>query len=191
MPKFYHKRYIYWIPLFLFSCFSKGAKIGNEAPELKPMRWWNREIPSLHSLKSKVVLIRWWTDQCHFCEASADALNEWHQELEDSGLVVLGIYHPKPAPRILEDNEVYEYIREKNFTFPNAEDAQWVNLTRYRTENELKEFTSVSFLLDKQGIIRYIHPGGEYHKEYKEGHDDCVLQFQVMDSMIRFLLKEK
>ncbi|MBK7232242.1 MAG: TlpA family protein disulfide reductase [Saprospiraceae bacterium] len=191
MPKFKNKRYLCWIPLFIFSCFSKGTKIGNEAPELAPMRWWNREIPSLHSLKSKVVFIRWWTDQCQFCEASADALNEWHQELADSGLVVLGVYHPKPAPRILEDNEVYDYIREKNFTFPIAEDAQWTNLTKYRTENELSEFTSVSFLLDKKGIIRYIHPGGEYHKEYKDGHDECVRQFHVIDSLIRVLLKEK
>ncbi|MBK9270845.1 MAG: redoxin domain-containing protein [Saprospiraceae bacterium] len=174
----------------LIGCIPKGAQLGKPAPELVSMRWWNKEIPSLRSLQSKVVLIRWWTDECIFCIASADALNEWHQTLSDSGLVVLGIYHPKPAPRKLEENEVYEYIKDKNFTFPIAEDAQWKNLNRYWLEDGPKDFTSVSFLLDKKGVIRYIHEGGEYHKDFVEGHSECIRQFNRIDSTIRVLLNE-
>jgi len=179
-----------YIFLFLLSGCT-GTENYQPAPEWTPMRWWNQEIPDLASLKGKTVLIRWWTDGCEYCIASADALNHWHETLADSGLQVIGMYHPKPEPRPLEDNEVYDYIRDKGFRFAVAEDADWSNLKRYWLDQGPKEFTSVSFLIDHKGMIRYIHPGGEYHRDSISGHEHCLQQYHLMDSIIRVLIREQ
>jgi peroxiredoxin len=175
--------------LLLLAC--APVETTRQAPEWTAMRWWNQEIPSLASLQGKTVLVRWWTDGCEFCTASADALNNWHASLADSGLQVIGMYHPKPEPRPLEDNEVYDYIREKGFQFAVAEDADWTNLKRYWLDQGPKEYTSVSFLIDRKGRIRYIHPGGEYHRDSLPGHERCVQEYHALDSMIRLLIRER
>jgi hypothetical protein len=41
-------------------------------------------------------------------------------------------------------------------------------------------YTSVSFLLDREGVIRYIHPGGEYVK----GDDE----YRRLESQIEYWL---
>lgn len=169
---------------------SKVLQRGDMAPEWSPMKWWNSDSLSLKNLKGKIVLIRWWTNGCQYCIQSAEALNDWYSTYRDSGFIVVGMYHPKPFPRELESNEVYFYLREKEFLFPIAEDAQWVNLTNYWLHSGNKEYTSVSFLLDQNGIIRWIHPGGEYHKNAEIGHESCLRDYLSLDSAIVALLRE-
>ena len=52
------------------------------------------------------------------------------------------------------------WAREFGFTFPVAIDRDWATLRRWWLDGHRRAFTSVSFLIDRQGIIRYIHPGG-------------------------------
>jgi peroxiredoxin len=181
-----------WIQLFFIctfilpnlSCQKRQFHTGDEAPQLVPVSWLQSEPLSLKDLKGKVVLIRWWTDECMYCVQSADALNEWNSKFKDSGLVVIGMYHPKPVPRICKPDEVLDYIVEKNFSFPIAIDDQWKNLKQFWLNGNNSGFTSVSFLIDRQGIIRYIHPGGEYHKEMEEGHEPCVRAYNEIQALI-------
>jgi hypothetical protein len=51
----------------------------------------------------------------------------------------------------------------------------------------------VSFVIDKRGIIRYVHPGVEFHEAAAgegPGHDACHAQFHDIEQTIVRLLAE-
>lgn len=104
------------------------------------------------------------------------------------GLQVIGIYHPKPSGRWNGD-EVVAAVKEKEFTFPVAIDGDWKTLKRWGWQPGTA--TSVSFLLDKQGIIRYVHPGVEFHEGDRGGlptHEACNRDAHFIDAEIARLL---
>lgn len=178
------------ISFFLCACFRNDLKIGDPAPELYTIDWLNTTPLKLDKIEHKFILIRWWTDQCQFCENSADALNEWHEMYADSGLLVIGMYHPKPEPKDCDPEEIRFYVQEKAFHFPIGIDEYWKNLKQYWWHGSPKKFTSVSFLIDPQKKIRYIHSGGEYHKQNAEGHEKCVQDYYQLERQIQLALRE-
>jgi thiol-disulfide isomerase/thioredoxin len=107
-----------------------------------------------------VVLVRWFmSTDCPYCSATAPALNQLHEDYAGRGLVVVGMYHHKnPTP--LDVRAVRGWARDFGFQFPVAIDRDWRNLRRWWLDAGPRQFTSVSFLLDRDGIIRHIHPGG-------------------------------
>lgn len=183
---------LYFLLLILTSsCQTHELSIGSPAPELVSVQWIQSPPLKLKDLKGKVVLLRWWTDECIFCINSADALNEWYQMYADSGLVIIGLYHPKPEPKTCNPEDVREYAGDKEFHFPIAIDDQWLNLKKFWLNNRKRDFTSASFLIDRNGIIRYIHPGGEYHKEFSEGHQKCVDDYNALQTNLIQCIRTK
>jgi peroxiredoxin len=166
--------------------------LGTTPPEWQLEQWQHSKPLALKDLKGKVVLVRWWTaGGCPFCAATAPALNEFHERYQGQGLVVIGVYHHKGAQPLAE-GEVEEAARKLGFKFPVAVDPiqgnaappqSWRTLRKWWLEGGAREFTSVSFLLDRQGRIRHIHPGGQYVK----GDQD----YEAMKARIEELLKEK
>lgn len=157
---------------------------GTEADGWIVSDWINSQPLSLKDLSGKVVLVRWWTDpHCPYCTASAPALNEWHEAYRNKGLVVVGLYHHKSSIP-LEIQNIKEFSARFGFKFPVAIDRDWITLRKWwLNKNRKARWTSVSFLIDRNGIIRYIHPGGQYVK----GDDD----YAMLKSMIEELLTEK
>jgi len=77
--------------------------------------------------------------------------------------VVVGLYHHKSdAP--LTRNHVKEQARKLGFDFPVAIDANWETLRRWWLSKNKGGWTSVTFLLDRDGVIRHIHPGGAFYQ---------------------------
>jgi hypothetical protein len=58
---------------------------------------------------------------------------------------------------------VERYAKVFEFEFPIAIDPDWTTLRSWWL-NQDRRFTSVSFLIDRRGVIRYVHPGGQYVK---------------------------
>jgi len=142
--------------------------IGTKAPGWETKEWFNSKPLSLDQLKGKVVLVRWWTGpQCPYCAASADALNEFHAQYKDKGFTVVGLYHHKSYSRLTRKH-VRDLIKIFKFKFPNTIDRDWKYLKQWWLDDVGGRWTSVSFLLDQDGIIRYIHPGGKYVKGDKD-----------------------
>ena len=163
--------------------------IGKPAPEWGTLKWMNSQPLQLSELADKVVLIRWWTETCPFCAASAPALNEFHETFKDKGLVVIGMYHPKPpGPR--RQKVLEKALKQFGFEFPIALDMDWGTLRRYWLAKGRHRWTSVSFLIDKRGKIRYIHPGGEYYKEEDETRTEAERDYDELKMMIEKLLAE-
>ncbi len=138
--------------------------IGQPAKAWQVANWLNSVPLRLAELHGKVVLIRWWTaPNCNFCAATAPALKEFHETFRERGLVVLGFYHHK-TPSPLRPDEVKERAEKFGFKFPIATDPNWQTLKQWWLNGAERDFTSVSFLIGRDGRIRHIHPGGEYVK---------------------------
>ncbi len=156
-------------PMDTNSVYAAAADAGRELlgttpPEWTASFWFNSPPLTLESLRGKVVLVRWWTaPDCPYCRASAPALNEFWENYRVRGLVMVGMYHHK-TDTPLSRQHVQQAMEEFGFKFPVAVDQDWTTLRRWWLAGDEKRWTSVTFLLDREGVIRHIHPGGSYFK---------------------------
>jgi thiol-disulfide isomerase/thioredoxin len=161
---------------------STDSLLGQKAPAWTDAVWVNSPPLRLPDLAGKVVLVRWWTAPgCPYCRATAPALNEFFQQYRDRGLEVIGFYHHKSSAPLQLD-AVRQQARRFGFEFPVAVDPKWQTLKEWWLDRGEERWTSVSFLLDRRGIVRHIHPGGQYVK----GDQDYLL----LKSRIEELLAE-
>lgn len=165
--------------------------VGQPAPELPELRWVQGGPLTLSGLRGKVVLLRFFTDrQCPFCSATAPALNELHRELARRGLVVLGLYTPKPRPRPTSVDDVRETVEAYGFRFPVAVDDEWKALRRlWLDRSSGAGWTSASLLIDRQGVVRHVHEGGVFAKDSTDAQ--ARRDYEEMRAAIESLLAEK
>ena len=159
---------------------NEGADVIGVRPEGWTVRdWINSEPLALEGLRGKVVLVRWWTAPgCVFCEGSAPALNDFWKRYRDQGLVVVGLYHHKSSDP-LRLNDVKKQARKFGFEFPVAIDPDWTTLRRWWLKKHERGWTSVTFLLDRQGTIRHVHPGGAFFKG-ERGYDALESKIEAL-----------
>lgn len=168
------------LPLTVRAAEPGDELLGRPVPEWEAEHWMGSPPLALQDLRGRVVLVRFWTGPgCPYCRATAPALNTLHERYGSSGLTVVGLYHHK-ARRPLDPEAVHRYAEELGFEFPVAVDPGWRTLRRWWLDRADSGWTSVSFLLDREGIVRWIHPGGQY----VEGDGD----FEELEAEIRRLL---
>ncbi|MCA9809548.1 MAG: redoxin domain-containing protein [Candidatus Dadabacteria bacterium] len=167
---------------------SEGAElIGRPAPALSGLTWLNSEPLGLEDLRGKVVLIRFWLVGCPYCKNTAPALAELYEKYGKDGLVVIGIHHPK-SERARDDAFVLKAAKGLGFEFPVAQDRDWKVINAYWLGGVRRSYTSSSILIDKKGIIRFVHDGGEFYRS--EDNPDADLAYKTIDAKIRELLAE-
>lgn len=160
-----------------------SSLVGKPAPEWKASSWLNSSPLAVKDMRGKVVLVRWFmSSECPYCNATAPALVALHDAYADRGLAVVGMYHHKSeGPLVLADvktlvNDTYR------FRFPVAIDEGWGTLKSWWLNDHPESWTSVSFLIDRAGIVRHAHLGGEY----APGSDD----YRQMKAWVEELLAE-
>ena len=159
-----------------------GAKQGDELLGTRPHEWtvdtWMNSTPlTLASLRGRVVLVRWFmSTDCPLCSATAPSLRALDAEYRAQGLSVIGFYHHKDEGP-LDPSKVATYVKRYGYTFPVAIDRDWRTLHDWWLDGHERDYTSVSFLLDKTGTIRFIHPGGKYEPG---GADERELRAKVL-----------
>jgi len=145
--------------------------------------WYNTLPITLDDLRGKVVLVRWFmSPNCPFCSATAPSLKALDAAYRERGLSVIGMYHHKD-PEPLDPQAVKGYLAHFGYTFPVAIDPEWRTLKKWWLEGHPKrQFTSVSFLIDRTGVVRHVHLGGTIEPGSAE--------FGVIESRVRALLDE-
>jgi len=154
-------------------------------------RWIRTQPLTQESLRGKVVLIRWFTEECHYCQSTLPQLEKLQARYGDRGLVVLCVFHPKPR-RHVSDKHILKVANRLGWSGPIAVDEQWTTLERWWLEgNPERNWTSVSFLMDQAGVVRWAHSGGEYHPTDDPRHARCARQYAELDATLEKLLAEK
>jgi thiol-disulfide isomerase/thioredoxin len=135
--------------------------LGTTPPEWTVDHWLNSPPLTLASLRGQVVLVRWFmSTECPLCSATAPSLRAFDADYRARGLRVIGLYHHKDAEP-LDPAKVEAYVKRYGYVFPVAIDTDWRTLKAWWLDGHDRNFTSVSFLLDRQGVVRFIHPGGK------------------------------
>jgi thiol-disulfide isomerase/thioredoxin len=132
------------------------------------------------------TLLRWWTDTCPFCCATLPALEALRREYGALGLEVVAVYHPKSAVA-LSDEAIRAAARERGFEGRVAVDRDWSALERAWPTSE-RSATSVALLLDSSGVVRFAHPGPEFHASDDPEHRECARDFADLRAALELVL---
>jgi thiol-disulfide isomerase/thioredoxin len=134
--------------------------IDQPAPPWQVSQWFNSPPLSLDQLRGKVVFVRWFMGpSCPFCSGTAPTLRALHERYGARGLAVIGMYHHKEQTP-LDAAQVEGWIKHYGYEFPVAIDKDWTTLRTWWLDGHARSFTSVSFLIDKAGVVRRVHLGG-------------------------------
>ncbi|MBZ0233444.1 MAG: TlpA family protein disulfide reductase [Deltaproteobacteria bacterium] len=133
--------------------------VGKPAPAWD-VDWMGGAPIAIEELRGGGVLVRWFTEGCPYCAATAPTLVKLHDELGDRGLRVIGMYHHK-SDEPLEPARVRALAERFGFRFPVAIDHDWKTLRRWWLDDH-EGWTSISFLVDRKGVVRFVHTGGSY-----------------------------
>jgi peroxiredoxin len=168
---------------------SGSEMLGTPAPDWTFTRWIGSPR-TLASLRGKVVLLRWWTEDCRYCAATLPGLDALRRRYAERGLVVIGVFHSKP-PHEVSDRHILAVARQLGFSGAIAVDREWATLDRYWLSGHPEHgWTSVSFLIDREGVIRWVHGGGEYHPSDDPAHARCALQYHELEQVLARVLAE-
>jgi hypothetical protein len=129
-------------------------KDDDDAPSFDGLRW----IGDPPDLKGKVAVVRWWTSGCDLCKGSAPALTRLAGKAS-----MVAVFHPKP-PRDVADADVQAAAKAIGMPGALAVDRDWTVLDRWAAPAG-RAFTSLTFLLDRKGKVRHVHPGGTVTEE--------------------------
>jgi len=169
-------------------------RVGVAGPPFQFDQWLNSKPLTVEDLRGRVALIRWWTDTCPFCASSAPALNKLNEQYSPRGLKVIGVFHPKAGRNDpIDVARVRRAVEAKEFTFPVAIDWEWGTRTlkSWWLTGPERPATSVTFILDKKSIIRFVHPGMEYHDANgSEEHAMCANDMASIRAAIERLISE-
>ncbi len=181
-------------------------RLGVTPPPFEFEQWLNSKPLSLENLRGSVVLLRWWTDTCPLCASTAPALRKLHDQYSSRGLKVIAVYHPKEGlEKPLDLERVQRAVEARQFSFPVAIDWKWRTLrTWWLSTSPIKRTrpgsdvprpwrpaTSVTLMLDKNGVIRHVHPGMEYHDgPSSEEHAVCENDMASIRRAIERLISE-
>src|ERR1043165_344001 len=123
------------------------------APELAAGEWINSTPLKLNEQRGRVVLIEFLTFGCYNCRNTLPFIKSWHDRYQDKGLTVIGVH----SPEFDEERKVENLRREVTSlgihyaVVPANDHNTW---TAYHVEA-----WPTTFLIDKQGRIRWMHEG--------------------------------
>ena len=120
----------------------------------------------LEEYRGQVVLINFWASWCGPCRQEMPLLDRLHQRYEDTGFAVLGVNvegEVGPARDIVDKTKV---------SFPVLIDTGQQVSERYNLEA-----MPSTIVVDRDGVVRYIHRG------YKPGDESKYVQ--VVKELIR------
>jgi len=132
---------------------AKGGLVGKRAPELSEGKWINSPPLKLSDLRGKVVLLEFWTFGCYNCRNTIPYLKDWYENYGGEKFEIVGVHSPEFDSEKLFSN-VVKQSQDLGIKYPIVTDNE---LKTWRAYDQ--EYWPVLYLIDKKGIIRYVHIG--------------------------------
>jgi peroxiredoxin len=137
------------VALALAAATAAALAPGMPAPELGADDLDGRRV-TIAGLRGRVVVVDVWASWCAPCAASLPVYQRLYVQHRDRGLTVVGI----SVDGRVEDTR--RFAREHGVTFPVLPDGGFAVVQRWRAPQ-----MPMSYLVDRRGIIRYLHGGFE------------------------------
>lgn len=120
------------------------------------------EVSIGENLGDRVILLEFWTYSCFNCQNIQPYLNEWHDEYEDDGLLIIGVHRPEFE---FEKNpaSVERAVGEAGIRYPVVLDNDSTIWDSYNNR-----YWPARYLIDADGFIRYQHFGEGAYEENEE-----------------------
>ena len=135
--------------------------LGEQALEFTAVdKWFPGSPVSMSDLKGKVVLLDFWATWCAPCFEAFPHLIEWHSDLGEKGLVILGVtrYYGRDESRPVDEPGELEFLKR----FKAKQKLPYDFVVGKDQTNQLA-YGAVSLptavLIDRRGVIRYIEAG--------------------------------
>ena len=147
--------------LDIVKVFADGSADSNAVPpEIVGSQWIDQAPVKLSELRGKVVLLDFWAHWCGPCRVTLPNLSRWHEAYKEKGLVILGLteYYGHGDQRPMTPVEELAYLREfkkrNRLPYGVVVDEGEANSFNYGVNS-----IPMSFLIDRQGRLRYISAG--------------------------------
>lgn len=140
-----------------------NALVGQRFGATGALEWMSPDGGAFRFSASPYTLVRWWTNGCPHCSASLPALAQLERKYAARGLRLLAVYHPKGGD-LRSRQRIRGYLRRLGFEGEAAYDPRWVKLKELMKRGHLTRATSVSFLVDRHGIVRWVHAGPRLYR---------------------------
>ena len=128
--------------------------------ELKDLKG---DVVKLSDYKGQLVFLNFWATWCPPCREEMPDMESIHKEYGDKGVVILGVSSTELELRGGSDKDkaqkqVKDYIDREGFTFSIPLDFDNKVLMEYNSIYPVIGIPT-TFLIDREGIIRYARPG--------------------------------
>ncbi len=135
---------------------------GEVAPDITLPVLSGEETRRLSALRGKVVLVDFWASWCGPCKVSLPVLSELNSEFSDRGFEVMAVNVDKDPAKAIK------FLKRTPVTYQSLHDA----------EGETPKLLNIkamptSLLVDREGIIRMVHPG------FRPG-DETLLREEIL-----------
>jgi thiol-disulfide isomerase/thioredoxin len=119
--------------------------------------WLNSPPLSPQALRSKVVLVDFWTYTCINWRRTAPYIRAWAAKYKDQGLVVVGVHSPEFSFE-KNINNVRWAVKDMNIDYPVAVDSEHVIWRAFSNQ-----YWPALYFIDAKGRVRYQYFGeGSY-----------------------------
>lgn len=132
-----------------------------------------------------LTLLRWWTNGCPHCTGSVPSLARLERRLGARGLGLVAVYHPKGRP--LSDDAARATAAGMGVSGPVVFDDRWTKYMELRERGGLNTATSISVLVDAEGVIRWVHPGPRL-QDFGDPRRDGTEAFAELERLVDCVL---
>ena len=123
--------------------------MASNIPDISGDTWLNSKPLKSENLKNKVVLVYFWTFDCHNCKAVEPYIKKWHERYADKGLKIIAVHSPEFSHE-KKINNVRKYASDHDLRYPIVIDNDFSIWKRYSNR-----YWPTIYLSNKKGELVY------------------------------------